>query len=291
MESVNEGPDAERVIQQLAASGHKLVFTTSFGFMNPTVKVAKNFPDVHFEHATGYKRDANLSTYMARFYEGRYACGIIAGKMTKTNTVGYVVSFPIPEVARGINSFMLGARSVNPDIKVKIIWANTWYDPGKEGDAAKALIDQGADIIAQHTDSPAPLQVAEQRGVLGFGQASNMSAFAPRAQLTSIVDNWSDYYVARVKAVLDSTWQSSDIWAGIKDGMVELAPFANMPDDIAQLAAETAVKIQSGELHPFQGPIKNQRGEQVVAAGEVLSDEALLGMNWYIEGIDDQLPN
>ncbi|WP_286792787.1 BMP family ABC transporter substrate-binding protein, partial [Thalassospira sp. UBA4513] len=197
VESVPEGADAERVIRQMAQTGHNLIFTTSFGFMNPTEKVAKQFPNVKFEHATGYKRADNLSTYAARFYEGRYVAGVIAGKMTKSNVVGYVGSFPIPEVVRGINSFMMGAWSVNPDVQVKIVWANTWYDPGKEGDAAKALIDQGADIMVQHTDSPAPLQVAENRGVLGFGQASDMIKFAPKAQLTAIVDNWDSYYVAR----------------------------------------------------------------------------------------------
>ena len=206
VESVKEGPDAERVIDQLASSGHGLIFTTSFGYMNATVKVAKRYPDVKFEHATGYKRAANLATYAARFYEGRYVAGVIAGKLSKSNIVGYVGSVPIPEVVRGINSFMLGAHSVNPAMKIKIVWVNAWYDPGKEGDAAKALIDQGADIISQHTDSAAPLQVAETRGVKGFGQASDMIAFAPKAQLTAIVDNWSDYYTARAKAVSSRAW-------------------------------------------------------------------------------------
>ena len=236
VESVPEGADAERVIRQMAQTGHDLIFTTSFGYMNPTEKVAKQFPDVKFEHATGYKRADNLSTYAARFYEGRYVAGVIAGKMTKSNVVGYVGSFPIPEVVRGINSFMMGAWSVNPDVEVKVVWANTWYDPGKEGDAAKALIDQGADIMVQHTDSPAPLQVAENRGVLGFGQASDMIKFAPKAQLTAIVDNWDSYYVARAKAVADGTWESQDTWGGIDSGMVEMAPYTNMPDDVKALA-------------------------------------------------------
>lgn len=261
VESVPEGADAERVIRQMAQTGHNLIFTTSFGYMNPTEKVAKQFPNVKFEHATGYKRADNLSTYAARFYEGRYVAGVIAGKMTKSNIVGYVGSFPIPEVVRGINSFMMGAWSVNPDVKVKIVWANTWYDPGKEGDAAKALIDQGADIMVQHTDSPAPLQVAENRGVLGFGQASDMIKFAPKAQLTAIVDNWDSYYVARAKAVADGTWESMDTWGGINTGMVELAPYTNMPDDVKALAEETAAKIASGEFHPFTGPIYDQAGE------------------------------
>ncbi|MBN8195602.1 MULTISPECIES: BMP family ABC transporter substrate-binding protein [Thalassospira] len=290
VESVPEGADAERVIRQMAQTGHNLIFTTSFGYMNPTEKVAKQFPNVKFEHATGYKRADNLSTYAARFYEGRYVAGVIAGKMTKSNIVGYVGSFPIPEVVRGINSFMMGAWSVNPDVKVKIVWANTWYDPGKEGDAAKALIDQGADIMVQHTDSPAPLQVAENRGVLGFGQASDMIKFAPKAQLTAIVDNWDSYYVARAKAVADGTWESMDTWGGINTGMVELAPYTNMPDDVKALAEETAAKIASGEFHPFTGPIYDQAGELRVKEGEVADDGMLLGMDWYIKGIDAELP-
>ncbi|MCG8508171.1 MAG: BMP family ABC transporter substrate-binding protein, partial [Rhodospirillales bacterium] len=210
VESVSEGPDAERVIAQLAQSGHDLIFTTSFGYMNPTVKVAKRFPDVKFEHATGYKRADNVSTYMARFYEGRYVSGAIAGKMTKSNIIGYVGAYPIPEVVRGINAFLLGARSVNPDVICKVVWVNSWYDPGKEADAAKALIDQGVDMPAQHTDSPAPLQVAEQRGIMGFGQASDNIQFAPKAQLTAIIDDWDPYYIERTKAVIDGTWKSGD---------------------------------------------------------------------------------
>ena len=290
VESVPEGADAERVIRQMAQTGHDLIFTTSFGYMNPTEKVAKQFPDVKFEHATGYKRADNLSTYAARFYEGRYVAGVIAGKMTKSNVVGYVGSFPIPEVVRGINSFMMGAWSVNPDVEVKVVWANTWYDPGKEGDAAKALIDQGADIMVQHTDSPAPLQVAENRGVLGFGQASDMIKFAPKAQLTAIVDNWDSYYVARAKAVADGTWESKDTWGGIDTGMVEMAPYTNMPDDVKALAEETAAKISSGEFHPFTGPIYDQAGELRIAEGEVADDGMLLGMDWYVQGIDAELP-
>nr|WP_175581367.1 BMP family ABC transporter substrate-binding protein [Thalassospira lucentensis] len=290
VESVPEGADAERVIRQMAQTGHNLIFTTSFGFMNPTEKVAKQFPNVKFEHATGYKRADNISTYAARFYEGRYVAGVIAGKMTKSNIIGYVGSFPIPEVVRGINSFMRGAWSVNPDVKVKIVWANTWYDPGKEGDAAKALIDQGADIMVQHTDSPAPLQVAENRGVLGIGQASDMIKFAPKAQLTAIVDHWDEYYVARTKAVMDGTWESTDTWGGIASGMVDMAPYTNMPDDVKALAEETEAKIASGEIHPFGGPIYDQAGELRVKEGEDAPDEMLLGMDWYVKGIDAELP-
>ncbi len=290
VENVSEGPDAERAIERLAREGHGLIFTTSFGFMNPTLKVAEKFPDVKFEHATGYKRADNVSTYSARFYEGRYVIGQIAAKMSKTGVAGYIVSFPIPEVVRGINSFMLGAQSVNPDFKIKIIWVNTWIDPAKEADAAKALIDQGVDIIVQHTDSTAPLQVAQDRGVTGFGQASDMIAFAPKAQLTAIVDDWSAYYVARAKAVLDGSWKSEDVWGGFDAKMVVMAPYTNLPDDVVAMAKETQAKITSGEFHPFTGPIMKQDGSEAAADGEVLSDEALLSMNWYVKGVDDKLP-
>ena len=290
VESVKEGADAERVIQQLVASGHDLIFTTSFGYMNPTAKVAKRSPKVMFEHATGYKRSKNLSTYMARFYEGRYVSGVIAGKMTKSNVVGYVGSIPIPEVIRGINAFMLGAHSVNPDVKIKVVWVNSWYDPGKEGDAAKALIDQGADMIAQHTDSPAPLQVAENRGVMGFGQASDMINFAPKAQLTAVIDDWNGYYVSRAKAVMDGSWQSGDTWGGMDTGMVAMAPFTNMPDDVAKLAKEVTAAITDGSLHPFAGPIKDQSGKVVVPDGQTVSDGDLLGMDWYVMGVEGKVP-
>jgi simple sugar transport system substrate-binding protein len=290
IENVSEGPDAERAIERLARDGAGLIFTTSFGFMNPTLKVAKKFPDVTFEHATGYKRADNVSTYSARFYEGRYIIGQIAAKMSKTGTAGYIGSFPIPEVVRGINSFMLGAQSVNPDFKIKVVWVNSWYDPGKEADAAKALLDQGADVISQHTDSPAPLQVAEERGAVGFGQASDMIKFAPNAQLTAIVDDWSVYYVNRVQAVLDGTWKSEDIWGGLAKDMVLMAPFTNLPEDVANEAAAMTDKIRSGEFHPFTGPIYKQNGDVAVEDGIILDDGALLGMNWYVKGIDDQLP-
>lgn len=292
VESVQEGPDAERVLRQLASDGNKLIFTTSFGFMNPTVKVAKKFPDVKFEHATGYKRDKNVSTYAARFYEGRYVAGLIAGKMTKSNVIGYVGSFPIPEVIRGINAFTIALRSVNPEAEVKVVWVNSWYDPGKEGDAAKALIDQGADIILQHTDSPSPLQVAESRGVYGFGQASDMVKFAPKAQLSAIIDNWDGYYVERAKAVMDGTWESQDTWGGLKSGMVEMAPFNDViPADVQKLANDAIASLKDGSIHAFDGPIKDQSGAVKVKKGEMLDDGALLGMNWYVEGVQGKIPN
>ena len=291
VESVSEGADAERVIRQLAAAGNDIIFTTSFGYMNPTLKVAKKFPKVKFEHATGYKRAKNVSTYSSRFYEGRAILGTIAGKMTKSNIIGYVASFPIPEVIRGIDAMTIAARKVNPDVKVKVVWVNSWFDPGKEGDAAKALIDQGADIITQHTDSPAPLQVAEKRGVYAFGQASDMKAFAPKAQLTAIVDNWADYYISRVKAVQDGTWKSTDTWGGLKSGMVKMAPYGDaVPEDVRKMADEVKQAIIDGKLHPFQGPIKNQKGEVVVKEGEVISDGDLSKLDWYVEGVDGTIP-
>lgn len=290
VENVPEGPDAERAIERLARDGNKLIFTTSFGFMDPTIKVAKKFPKVHFEHATGYKKADNVAIYNARFYEGRYVIGQIAGKMTKTNTIGYIVSFPIPEVVSGINSFMLGAQSVNPNVKVKIIWVNSWYDPGKEADAAKVLISQGADILTQHTDSTAALQVAQEKGILGFGQSSDMSKFAPKAQITSIVDDWSTYYISRVKLELEGKWKSADTWDGMAKGAVFLPPIANVPDDVKKMADDTAAKIKAGTLKPFTGPIMKQDGTVAVEAGKSLDDPAILGMNWYIKGIDDKLP-
>lgn len=290
VENVSEGPDAERAIERLARSGNKLIFTTSFGFMNPTLKVAGRFPDVKFEHATGFKRADNVSTYSARFYEGRYVIGQIAARISKNGVAGYVASFPIPEVVRGINAFVLGARSINPDFKLKVVWVNSWFDPGREADAAKALIDQGADIITQHTDSPAPLQIAAERGIYGFGQASDMHRFAPNHQLTAIVDNWSDYYIARTQAVMDGTWKSQDVWGGFAAKMVKMAPYTNVSDDIIAMAEKTTAAIESGALKPFAGPIRKQDGTEIIGAGESLADEILLGMNYYVEGVEGDLP-
>ena len=290
LENVAEGPDAERAIERLAREKCKIIFTTSFGFMDATIKVAKKFPKVKFEHATGYKQAPNVATYNARFYEGRYVMGQIAAKMSKSGVAGYIVSFPIPEVVMGINSFMLGAQSVNPDFKVKIVWVNSWYDPGKEADAAKVMFGQGADIMVQHTDSTAALQIAEEQGKLGFGQSSDMIKFAPKAQLSANTDDWDPYYVARVKAVMDGTWKSGATWGGMKDGMVVLAPFTNMPDDVKAMAEASVAKIKSGELLPFMGPITKQDGSTVGEAGKSLPDEELQGMNYYIKGIDDKLP-
>lgn len=292
VESVEEGADAERVIRQLAQKGNKLIFTTSFGFMNPTLKVAKKFPKAMFEHATGFKRGKNLSTYSARFYEGRHVIGLIAGKISKTNTVGYIASFPIPEVVRGINAAYLAARSVNPEVRFKVVWVNSWFDPGKEADAARALIDQGADVLMQHTDSPAAMKVAEEKGIHAFGQASDVSRFGPNAQLTAIIDDWAPYYVARAKAALDGSWESADTWGGIKSGMVAFAPYGPaVPADLQKLAEDAKASIAAGTLHPFTGPLNKQDGSVWLKAGETAPDGDLLGMNFYVQGVDGSLPN
>ena len=291
LENVNEGPDSERAIEQLARSGHKLIFTTSFGYMDPTLKVARKYPNVFFEHNTGYKRDKNVATYSARFYEGRHIQGRIAAKMSKSGVLGYIGSFPIPEVVSGMNCTVLGAQSVNPDIKVKIIWVNSWFDPGKEADAAKALLDQGADVIMQHTDSPAAMQIAEARHAHAFGQDSDMIKFGPEAQLTAIVNNWGPYYVERVQAVLDNKWTSGDVWGGLKSKMLLMAPYTNMPDDVKKLAMETEAAIADGSLHPFKCPVVDQEGKTVECKGGThLDDGQILGMNFYVKGIDDKFP-
>ncbi len=291
LESVPEGPDAERAMERFARSGCNIIFATSFGYMDQINAVAGKFPDVKFEHATGYKRDhENVSTYNSKFYQGRYVQGQIAASLSKAGVAGYIASFPIPEVVRGINSFMLGAQSVNPDFTLKVVWANTWFDPGKEADAAKALIDQGADIITQHTDSTAPMQVAAERGVKAFGQASDMIKFGPETQLTAIVDDWGPYYIERVKAVADGTWEQIDVWHGMAEGNVVMAPYTNMPDDVKKMAEETQAKITSGELEPFTGPITKQDGTEWLADGATADIGTLLGLNFYVKGVDDKLP-
>lgn len=291
LESVPESADAERALERLARSGCDIIFTTSFGYMDPTNKIAGRFPDVKFEHATGYKREhENVSTYNSKFHEGRYVQGVIAAKMSEAGVAGYIASFPIPEVVMGINAFLLGAQSVNPDFKVKVVWANTWFDPGKEADAAKALIDQGVDIITQHTDSTAPIQVAAERGIKAFGQASDMIAFGPETQLTSIIDDWGPYYIERVKAVMDGTWEQVDVWGDMAEGHVVMAPYTNMPDDVKAAAADIEAKIKSGEFNPFTGPVMKQDGSEWLKDGEVAEDGVLLGLNFYVAGVDDQLP-
>ena len=292
IENVPENADAVRAIRKLAASGHDLIFTTSFNYMDQTLEVAKEFPDVKFEHATGYMRADNVATYGARFYEGRTISGHIAGHLTKTNTIGYIASFPIPEVVRGINAFYLAASKVNPDIKIKIIWAFTWYDPGKEADAAKTLINQGADILVQHTDTFAPCQEAEKAGVLAFGQASNQEQFCPNSHLTAIEDVWGPYYADRAKALVDGNWSSTDTWDGMDKGMVVMSPYNAklMPSDLIQEAVAMEIALKDGSMHSFEGPIYNQAGELMIPENEVADDGMLLGMNWYVQGIDGELP-
>ncbi len=286
VENVAEGPDAERIIRQLAQEGNKLIFTTSFGYMNPTVKVAKQFPDVFFEHATGYQRADNLAIYNARFYEGRAVIGTMAAMMSETGTAGYIASFPIPEVVMGINAFTLAAQKVNPEFKTQVVWVSTWYDPAKEADAARALMDQGADMITQHTDSPAALQAAEERGAFAFGQATDMSQFAPKAHLTAIVDNWGPYYVKRVQAVLDGTWEASDTWSGMAQDEVVMSPFReNVPAEVAAAAETIIAETKAGTYHIFTGPIYDQEGTLRVPEGEMMSDADLLSMDWYVQGV------
>lgn len=286
VENVAEGPDSERVIRQLAASGNQLIFTTSFGYMNPTIRVAKQFPKVMFEHATGYQTAKNVAAYNARFYEGRAVIGTIAGHMTKTGKFGYIASFPIPEVVMGINAFILAARKVRPDAEIKVVWVNSWFDPGKEADATKALIDQGCDMITQHTDSPAPIQTAGSRGVWCFGQASDMTSFSPEWHATAILDVWGPYYVERTRAVLEGTWQTSNVWHGFKEGMVEMSPYNKaLPAKVVEAAEAVRKGIIDGSLHPFTGPINDQSGKEVVAAGEIIDDATLSAMDWYVEGV------
>jgi basic membrane protein A and related proteins len=291
LESVPEGADAERAIERFARSGCNIIFTTSFGYMDATNAVAARYPDIKFEHATGYKRDhPNVATYDSRFYQGRYIIGQIAAEMSETGSAGYIGSFPIPEVVQGINAFMLGAQSINPDFELKVVWVNTWFDPGREADAARALIDQGVDILTQHTDSTGPMQVAAERGIFAFGQASDMIEFGPETQLTSIIDDWGPYYVERIEAVMDGTWEQQATWDGLAEGHVVMAEYANMPDDVKAQAEATEESIRSGEFHPFTGPINKQDGTEWLAEGAVADDAALSSMNFYVEGIDDQLP-
>jgi len=290
-ESIPEGADSERVMTQLALTGHDLIFTTSFGYMDPTINVAKKFPNVKFEHATGYKRAPNVSVYSARFYEGRAIIGHIAGKMTESNVIGYIASYPIPEVIRGINSAYIHAKKVNPDIEFKIVWVYTWFDPAAEADAATTLIDQGADVIMQHTDSASPMIIAEEKGIFAFGQASDMLEFGPTARLSSIIDNWAPYYVARTKAVIDGTWESVDTWHGINEGMVKIGEFSErIPQEVRDEAQALSDAIAAGEYHPFTGPLNRQDGSVWLAEGEVADDGTLLGMNFYVEGVEGSIP-
>ena len=291
-ESVPEGADAVRAITQMALSGADLIFTTSFGYMDPTIEVAAKFPNVKFEHATGYKQADNVSIYSARFYEGRAVQGHIAGHMTKSNIIGYIASFPIPEVIRGINSAYIHAKKVNPDVQFKIVWAFTWFDPAKEADAAKVLIEQGADVILQHTDSTAPQAAAQEAGnVITFGQASDMAEYGPKPRVSSIIDNWAPYYIARTQAVMDGTWTSTNTWDGIGPGMVGIGEITDaVPAEVKEEALALKDKLASGEYHAFTGPLKKQDGSDWLAEDETADDGTLAGMNFYVEGIEGDIP-
>jgi len=292
VENVSEGPDAERAIERLARDGNKLIFTTSFGYMNPTVKVAAKFPDVKFEHATGFKRADNVATYSARFYEGRYVIGQIAAQMSKSGVAGYVASFPIPEVVRGINAFVLGARTINPDFKIKVVWVNSWFDPGKERQAATTLMSQGADVITHHTDSVAVVQAAEEQGKYAFGYHSDMSKYGPKAHLTATTHLWGDYYVKTVKEVQAGTWKPTSVWGGYKEGMVKLAPLNNaIPAELRDRIGDMEKQMTAGSLHPFTGPVVDQSGKTIVATGDTMSDGQLNSMNYYLEGVVSKIPN
>lgn len=291
IESVPEGADAERVIRELAQSGHNLIFTTSFGYMNPTIKVAQAFPKVSFDHATGYKTAKNVGTYNARFYEGRYLAGIVAGKMSKSNVAGYVAAFPIPEVVMGINAFARGMRSVNPKAEVKVVWVNSWYDPGREREAADTLISQGSDVVTHHTDSTAAVQAAEAKKVYAVAYHSDMSKYGPNAHLTAVTHNWGEYYTRTAQAALDGKWKVEQPWMGIRENVIRMAPFSKaVPQDVQDLVRKTEADIKAGKFHPFTGPIKDNEGKERVAAGKTIDDATLNKMDYYVEGVQGKLP-
>ena len=291
VENVPESSDAERVIRQLVGDGCKMIFTTSFGFMEPTIKAARDYPDVVFEHATGYKLTKNVGVYQTRFYEGAYLLGTLAGKMTKTNTLGFVASYPIPEVLRNINAFTHGARSVNPKIKTKVIWVSSWYNPAREREAAEALSGQGADVLYQNTDSPAIVQLAQAKGIYAFGQDSDMHQYGPVAQLSANVVNWGVYYRHKVKQVLERSWKSEDTKWGMKEGMIELSPLSTaVPAELAKEFEAKKAAIKAGSLLPFGGPVKDQSGALKVQPGQNISDAELWAMKWYIDGVESKLP-
>ncbi len=287
VESVAEGADSERVIRNMARKGFDVIFTTSFGYMDPTLKVAEEFPNVKFMHCSGFKKSANMDNYFGRMYQARYLTGLVAGAMTKSNIIGYVAAFPIPEVIRGINAFTLGVREANPKAEVRVVWTKTWYDPALEKDAAISLLDVGADIIAQHQDSPGPQEAAQERGVYSIGYNSDMASFAPKAHLTAAIWNWGSLYVETVKEVRDGTWKGDQaIWWGMDKGIVDLAPYGDMvPEDVRKMVDAKKAEIKSGKDIVFAGPIKNQKGEVAIPEGQSASDEQLLGMTWFVEGV------
>jgi simple sugar transport system substrate-binding protein len=292
VENVPESADAERVIRDLASQGNQLIFGTTFGYMEPMLKVAADFPNVKFEHATGYKTAANLRTYDSRTYEGAYMAGVIAGTMTKTNTLGFVASIPIPEVIRNINSFTMGAQSVNPKIKTKVVWVNGWFDPPKETEAATSLINAGADILFQNTDSSAVLQTAEKMGKRAFGWDSDMTAYGPKAHLGSAIINWAPYYTKAVKDALEGTWSTGGVWWGVKEGAIDMVSMADdVPADTKAKVDTIKAGLKDGSFHPWTGPIVGQDGKEVLAKGVVADDAFMGGVKFYVKGVEGKVPN
>ena len=292
VEKVPEGPDAERVIRDLVGQGNKLVFGTTFGYMEPMLKVAADNKDVKFEHGTGYKTAENMRTYDSRTYEGAYMAGVIAGSMTKTNTLGVVGSIPIPEVIRNINSFTLGAQSVNPKIKTKVVWVNGWFDPPKETEGAQSLINQGADVLFQNTDSPAVLQTAEKAGKFAFGWDSDMSKFGPKAHLASAVINWGPYYIKATKDALEGTWSTGGAWWGVKEGAIDLVSVSDaVPADVKAKVEAVKAGLKDGSFVIWKGPVVGQDGKDVLAKGATADDKFLGGINFYVKGVEGSIPS
>jgi basic membrane protein A len=287
--------DAERVIRQFAQDGYNVIFTTSFGYMDPTINVAKDFPDTVFIHISGFKTADNVGTGFGKIEEPRFVSGQIAGAMTETNLIGYVAAFPIPEVIRGINAFTLGVRETNPEATVRVVWTNTWFNPQTERQAAEALLDGGADVIAQHQDTAGPMQAAEDRGLYGVGYNADMAPLAPEAVLTSAIWNWGPYYIDVVEQVMNGTWESNQFWGGWDTGVVDLAPIADfVPEAVRSDAEEEIARFKSGEetiYTIFTGPIADQSGEIRFPDGTSMTDEELLGMNWFVEGVEGELPS
>jgi simple sugar transport system substrate-binding protein len=286
-EGIIPGPDTVRVLTKLAREGYHMIFATSFGHMNPVIKVARQFPEVHFEHASGYKQAPNVGTYQIRAREGRYLAGLIAGAMTKTGRIGYIGAFPIPEVVRGINAFTLGVRSVNPDAVARVIWINTWLDPSKERDAAELLIGEGADVITHHTETPAPAVAAEAAGVYFIGYQYDRSAFAPTRHLATVEHNWLPIYERKIEENLNGTWQPEALWAGIREDasrLVGLSP--DIPADIRTLVEQTRTAIAAGEREVFRGPLVDTGGMQRVPAGSALDAHSTLNMEWFVQGVE-----
>jgi basic membrane protein A len=293
VENVPEGPDAERVIRDLVAQGNKLIFTPSFGYMEPTLKVAKDFPDVVFESITGYKTAPNVAVANARYYEGRYLSGVAAGRMTRTHVAGYVAGFPIPEVLQGINAFTLGMRSVDPSARVLVIWLNAWFDPTRERDAAMTLFNQDVDVIAFHTGSNAVMVAAQERGRMAVAYHSDMRAVAPDAQIVAVTHEWGAYYTRRAKAVLDGTWKTGNVWGGVREGMVRVGDFGSrVPLAVQQEVLARQADIAAGRLLPFAArqAVHDNEGHVVIAAGKALTDAQILQMNWLVQGVQGKLP-